>query len=257
MSASSGLGPLSAVTTTGSSAIPQIGQAPARTADLRVHRAGVLDALPGGRRPQPRPGRTPRLRRIRLGPPRTGTGSAPNRSRSCGRRVLCGARWCADPPSSRTRDPSRDRWWPPIRGRGGARSCSAFRVLDWGTLDRRRSPCAGRTGGRDAHTRPCCHCYHIPQWGIRRSRIEVAAALRGSPGGQTWELRDRRQWRADRVGGNRSRPSAVTRDGYHHAASRCDRCRGAPTRRSAMGRWWARLRCRRTLPAEPILRHHQ
>ena len=50
MSASSGLGPVSAVTMTGSSAIPQIGQEPGPgSPDLRMHRAGVLDNLSVGR----------------------------------------------------------------------------------------------------------------------------------------------------------------------------------------------------------------
>ena len=50
MSASSGLGPLSAVTITGSRAIPQIGHEPGPgLTDLRVHRARPLDDLIGRR----------------------------------------------------------------------------------------------------------------------------------------------------------------------------------------------------------------
>ena len=58
MSRSSGLGPASAVTVTGSSAMPQIGQAPGPVlADLRMHRAGVDRALGNRRRARLPPGR--------------------------------------------------------------------------------------------------------------------------------------------------------------------------------------------------------
>ena len=49
MSMSSGLGLLGGVTVRGSSAMPQIGQAPGRVAnDLRMHRAGVFDLWRNG-----------------------------------------------------------------------------------------------------------------------------------------------------------------------------------------------------------------
>ena len=104
MSTSSGLGPASAVARSGSSAIPQIGQAPSPTlAYLRAHRAGVdracgngcFDAGVG--------------RQIFFGiGGELGRGSRPSRSSRVGPDGCADAAWCADPPSCRR--PDRQRW---------------------------------------------------------------------------------------------------------------------------------------------------
>ncbi len=120
MSISSGFGPASALTSTGSSAMPQIGHEPGPDLpDLGMHRAGVDGAFRHGLGLGRRDCRVEIARRIGHELRR---GSRPSRNSRAGRCARRGAWRCADRRTSRTPGLSPDalRQFPPQGDRAGS-----------------------------------------------------------------------------------------------------------------------------------------